>query len=137
MPPADRVLVWLLRFVACNGLLALVAVVMPSSWMAASHEFLGLGKLPEAPIVGYLARSLSAFYALFGAIFLFVAADVERYRPLIRLLGAGFVGLGTVFLVVDAAVGLPWWWTASEGPFGVVVGSVMLWLTRPAPPHQR
>ena len=36
------------------------------SWIAASHEWLGMGDYPDRPIVDYLARSLSLFYGLVG-----------------------------------------------------------------------
>jgi hypothetical protein len=89
MTKSDKVLVLLLRFVGVPALFALVAVFMPSSWMAATHRWLGLGEMPTGPVVQYLARSLTAFYALFGALCLVVAGDVERYRPLVRFLGGG------------------------------------------------
>src|SRR5262249_10596516 len=83
MTRADKVLVVLLRCLGVGSLFALVAVVMPFSWMVATHRWLGLGGVPDGPVVEDLARSLSAFYALFGALFLLVAADLERYRPLV------------------------------------------------------
>ena len=132
MTKGHKVLVILLRFVGVPALFALVAVVMPSSWMAATHRWLGLGELPTAPVVEYLARSLSAFYALAGALCLVLAADLERYRPLVQLLGVAFALASLVLLGVALAAGLPWWWTASEGPGGVVFGAVLFVLARPA-----
>ncbi len=131
MTKSDKVLVILLRIVGVGSLFALVAVVMPSSWMAATHRWLGLGEMPTGPVVEYLARSLSAFYALLGALCLVVAADLKRYRPLVRFLGAAVVLMSVAFLGVDLAAGMPWWWTASEGPGGVVFGVLLLVLARP------
>ena len=68
MTKSDKALVILLRFVGVGSLSALVAVVMPSTWMAATHRWLGLGEMPTGPVVEYLARSLSAFYAVMGAL---------------------------------------------------------------------
>src|SRR5215471_8318119 len=117
MTKGDRVLVILLRYpLGAGGLSALAAVFMPVSWMAATHRWLGLGEMPTGPVVEYLARSLSAFYALVGALCLAVVADLERYRPLVRFLGVAFALMSLVLLGVDVAVGMPWWWTASEGP---------------------
>jgi hypothetical protein len=132
MTKADKVLVFLLRFVGVGALFALVAVFMPVSWMAATHRWLGLGELPTATVVEDLARSLSAFYTLAGALCLVLAADLERYRPLVRLLGMAFALVSLVLLGVDLAAGMPWWWTASEGPGGVVFGAVLFVLARPA-----
>ena len=76
MTKSDKALVILLRFVGVGALFALVAVFMPFSWMAATHRWLGLGEMPTGPVVEYLARSLSAFYAVMGALCLVVAADL-------------------------------------------------------------
>lgn len=134
MNRADRAAVVLLRIVGLTGLCALGAVVMPYAWMNAVHQWLGLGELPDQTIVGYLSRSLSAFYAVFGLVLLFAAADLERYRPLARFLAQLLILLGAVFLVVDAVEGMPWWWTASEGPFRLTSGLLILWLTGTATP---
>ena len=84
MTRAEKALVILLRFVGVGALFALVAVFMPVSWMATTHRWLGLGEMPTGPVVEYLARSVSAYYALFGVLCLTVAADVDRHRPLVR-----------------------------------------------------
>jgi hypothetical protein len=131
MTRADKALVLLLRFVGGTALFALVAVFMPWSWMAATHRWLGLGEMPAGPVVEYLARSLSAFYAIMGALCLVVAADLERYRPLVRFLGVAFVLMSGVLLGVDLMAGMPWWWSASEGPGGVVFGVLLFVLARP------
>jgi len=134
MTLSDRLLVILLRYVlGIPGLLALVAVFMPMSWTSLAHRRLGLGEMPEAPIVEYLARSLSAFYALLGAICLFAAANLERYRPLARFLGLVFALLGVILLGVDVAADLPWWWVVFEGPRAIVLGAVVYFLARPTP----
>jgi hypothetical protein len=123
--------VLLLRFLGVGSLFALVAVFMPSSWMAAAHRWLGLGEMPTGPVVEYLARSLSTFYALVGALCLVVASDLGRYRPLVRFLGVAFALMSLALLGVDLAAGMPWWWSASEGPGGVAFGVLLLVLTRP------
>src|SRR5580704_7377115 len=77
MTRADKPLKILLRIIGVLTLFALVGMFMPKSWMASTHQWLGLGELPDAPIVENLARSVSAFYALFGAVCLVLAADPE------------------------------------------------------------
>src|SRR6516225_9948005 len=127
MTKGDKSLVILFRYLLGVGsLFALVAVFMPLSWMAATHRWLGLGEMPTGPVVEYLARSLSAFYAVTGALCLVVAADLERYRPLVRFLGVAFALMSVALLGVDLAAGMPWWWTAAEGPGGVVFGALLL-----------
>ena len=59
-----------------------------------------LGPFPTAPIVEYLARSLSAFYALHGVITLVISTDVPRYRPLIGVWAWSFVALGLITMLI-------------------------------------
>jgi hypothetical protein len=131
MTGPDKALQLLLRFLGVTALFALVAVFLPLSWMADIHRWLGLGEMPTAPVVEYLARSLSAFYALIGALCLVVASDLERYRPLVRFLAVAFILMSLLLLGVDLAAGMPWWWCASEGPGGVVLGALLFVLARP------
>jgi hypothetical protein len=104
---------------------------MPVSWMVTTHRWLGLGEMPTAPVVEYLARSLSAFYAFFGAVCLLAASNLARYRSLVRFLGAASALMGLVFLGIDLAAGMPWWWSAFEGPPEVVLGILLFFLARP------
>jgi hypothetical protein len=60
-----------------------------------------------------------------------MASDVERYRPLVRLFAVALVLLSVVFTGVDLAAGMPWWWTAFEGPPGIAFGAWMYYLARP------
>jgi hypothetical protein len=130
MTKANRALKILLEVLGVSGLFAVVAVIMPMSWMFSTHHWLGLGKMPAGPVVEYLARSVSAFYVLFSAICLALAADLERYRPLVQLVGVIVALMGVVFVGVDVAAGMPWWWSVSEGPPEVVVGTLMFVLAR-------
>lgn len=125
-----QILAFILRAVGIVGMFALGAVVMPMSWMVATHRWLGLGEMPTDPVVEYLARSLSAFYALISAIMLYVAADLERSRAFVRFLAVAFALLCAVFIGIDLAAGMPWWWVAIEGPPGLVVSVWMWWLAR-------
>ena len=57
-----------------NSLLtAIIPSMMPFEWMKEIHRYLGMGELPDGPIMGYLTRSLSAMYAMHGAVELFVS----------------------------------------------------------------
>jgi hypothetical protein len=130
MTKSDLLLVILLRFLGVTSLFALVAVFMPTSWMAATHRWLGLGEMPSAPVVEYLARTVSAFYAMFGALCLLVATNLERYRLVAWFLGAAQLVMGIVFVGIDLAAGMPSWWTAYEGLSEIVIGAVMMVLAR-------
>ncbi len=130
MTSADRTLTVLLRLIGATALLALVAVFMPIGWMAAIHRWLGLGEMPTDPIVGYLARSVSLFYALFGILFLVLASDLQRYRPLLRVVGISAALLGVALWGVDAVAGMPGWWALGEGPLTIAVGIWIVVLAR-------
>ncbi len=114
-----------LRIIGTAALLAFVAVVMPYSWMNAIHKWLGMGQLPAEPIVGYLARSTSAFYALLGGLMWVVSFDLHRYRPVLIYVGAAIIVFGGALFAVDMLEGMPLWWTVGEGLFNVVFGVVI------------
>ena len=124
----ERTLVLILRVIAILELLAIPAIVMPFSWMATVHEALGLGELPASSIVSYLARSLSAFYAMHGAFTFFLSFDVKRYGQLVAVWGYSALILGIVLFGVDLSIRMPVWWTVLEGPFAVAFGGIVVWL---------
>ena len=131
--PTDTVLKWLLRVVGGVELFAIPFILFPFAWMGAVHDrVLGLGPLPDAPVVEYMARTLSAMYALHGAVVFRLSFDVPRFRPLIRLLGGLHLTLGLVVLGIDLTSGLPWWWVIGEGPGIAAGGLLVLALTRGA-----
>jgi len=127
---SETALIWLLRFSAAVLLGALVPVVMPHAWMDAIHRALGMGELPETPLTGYLTRSLSLFYAYHGGLLLFISFDVRRYLPLVQCLAGISLAFGVALLAIDAAVGMPTFWTAAEGPFVVLLSVVLFALAR-------
>ena len=127
---STKVLKILLQIIGVIALFALIGVLMPLSWMTGTHRWLGLGEMPSDPIVEYLARSLSAFYAFIGVLCLIVAADLERYRSLVRRLGVLIAAFGVVQLGIDLTANFPLWWTASEGPLTIVFGVWIFFLAR-------
>lgn len=130
MTKQEQFLKTFLRVIGSVALLAIFAVVMPYSWMNAIHQWLGMGVLPDEPIVGYLARSTSVFYALLGALLWVVSCDLRRYRSLLCCIGGGTIFLGLVLLGVDWLEGLPLWWRLAEGPINIGFGIAILILTR-------
>jgi len=133
----ERMLVLLLRLGAGMMLLALIAIVLPTSWMVAMHAWLGMGELPRAGIVEYLTRSVSALYALHGGLLLVLSRDVRRYAGVITYLGGANVPLGVVLLAIDLHASMPWYWTIGEGPPVTLFGVSILALVRSLPPRPR
>ena len=119
-----------LRIVGTSALLAVFAVVMPYEWMNTTHQWLGMGELPAAPIVGYLARSTSAFYAMLGGLLWIFSFDLQRYRRLIIWLGVAMITFGLTLFVVDWVEGMPLFWIIFEGPIDTIFGGTLLYFGR-------
>jgi hypothetical protein len=129
----ERILVILMRLTAAVELLALAAVVMPTAWMAAIHARLGLGEMPQGPLVEYLTRSISAMYAVNGVVLLVTSLDVRRYRPLVVAQAWLVMAFGAAMLAIDVTAGLPVYWVLGEGPFLILFGAAILMLLRGVP----
>jgi len=125
-----QMLVWLLRMAGAAMLCALAFVFCPFAPMAAIHRWLGLGELAYTPLLSYLIRSVSALYAIVGAVLVCVSFDPHRYRPLILLLGVAAALGGVGVTILDSVLRLPWFWTVVEGPSTVLLGVALLVLVR-------
>lgn len=118
--------------VGASAVLALPFVFVPTKWMDEIHQWLGMGPMPQGPIVEYLARSLSAFYTILGALMLMTAWDIRRFAPIVTWWGITGIGLGASLLWVDLSFGMPAWWTWGEGPWVILIGVLILVLQRKA-----
>ncbi len=127
---AELLLRFLLRLMGSFSLSALIFVFVPHAWMNEIHRMLGMGELPNQPVVGYLARSTSAFYALSGGLFWALSFDLARYRPLLGYLAYGVIFLGWILLLVDWMEGMPLFWKLWEGPFVILFGLILRVLCR-------
>ena len=127
---AERILTWLLRVMGLLAALAIVAVVMPTSWIVSGAEQTGTGPFQDTPLNQYFVRSVSTLYALLGVLVLYIARDVRRYLDLIVFVGWLTVALGVILAAVDFAIGMPAIWTWAEGPPTVVTGAAFIWLAR-------
>ena len=96
---ADGAHRWLRRLMLTLGVLclsAIGAVVMPHDWLAgAVRQF-----EPQTPVyvlVEFLARFLSLFYVLLGALLVVFARDIRRYATPIRIIAWWcMLGLGVL-----------------------------------------
>ena len=126
----ERILKLILQINGAVMATALVAVFMSHDQMAAIHQWLGLGKFPEGIIVDYLARSLSAFYAIMGVLYIVLARDIRAYATIITFVAWASICFGVVTIIIDLQLDFPAWWTWGEGPFIIMYGTVVLWLQR-------
>ena len=129
----ERLLALLLRFGACVTLLAFVAVFLPTAWIRGTHEWLGLGPFPDAPLTQYLTRSAAALYAMHGALLWIISGNVRRHRLFVLYIIGTYLYLGTVLFVVDLRAGLPWHWVVFEGPPLFAMGLLSIYLVRHVP----
>ena len=129
MAKQEKLLRLVLRTLGSGGLLAIPFVFLPHSWMNAVHQGLGMGQLPEEPVVGYLARSTSAFYAMIGGLLWVMSFDVRRHRLALCYLGGAICFLGVVLFGADLLEGLPLWWNLLEGVGNTAFGILILSLT--------
>ncbi|NLH17676.1 MAG: hypothetical protein GX455_13955 [Phycisphaerae bacterium] len=122
----DKVVVFLLRATGIAMLTALVFCVCPFSWMETIHQWMGLGTLPDIPIVRYLTRSLSGMYAYLGALLLYLAGDIRRHRGTLLFLSVTGLLFSVGIILLDSAVGMPLFWTVAEGPMTLLLSAILL-----------
>ena len=103
----EKVLVLLLRLDGIIMLAALLPSMMPLAWMKEVHRCLGMGELPDGPIIGYLTRSLSLMYAMHGAVLFFVSFDVRRFLPVVKFVAVLTILFGLWMTALDVVVGMP------------------------------
>ena len=127
-----RLLVWLLRLSGTVEILAFISVVMPRSWMEISHEWLGMGTMPEGALLMFMIRQASYAYGMHGVSLWILASDVVRFRPLIVFNGVAFLLAGPVFFLIDYLTGMPLWWTIFDALACGFIGAALLLLTRGA-----
>lgn len=113
-----------------NSLFAVLFVIAPASWLDSIHSLLGMGALPDLPVVGYLARSTSALYALLGGLFWIVSFDITRHLLILRYLSMAIILFGAALLGIDWREGLPFLWKVWEGPFVMAFGVAIFFLSR-------
>ena len=121
----DRLQAWLLRLTGATEILAFISVVMPRSWMESAHSWLGLGIMPDGPLIMFMIRQASYAYGMHGVSLWLMATDVKRYQPLIIFNAVSFLIAGFLFPLIDYTTGMPLWWTFVDGfgcaSFGVAV----------------
>jgi hypothetical protein len=129
---ASRLLTWLVALNGAITALAILAVAMPTRWMESGAAWMGVGEFADTTLTQYLARSLSALYAMIGALLLYLARDVRRHLDLIGFIGWMTIVLGAILTALDLALGMPAAWTWGEGPPTILVGGAFVWLARRA-----
>ena len=128
----ERLLVWLLRLAGAVEILAFIAVVMPRSWMEIGSAWVGLGAMPDAPLLMFMIRQASYTYGVHGLSLWLIATDVERFRPFVVFNGIVFLIAAPVFFWIDLTSGMPRWWALSDPVSCGLFGAALLLLSRKA-----
>lgn len=126
----ERLLVWLLRLAGAVEILAFIAVVMPRSWMEISNAWVGLGPMPESPLLMFMIRQASYTYGVHGLSLWLIASDVERFRPFVIFNGIAFLVAAPVLFLIDITSGMPLWWAVSDPGSCGLFGAALLLLSR-------
>lgn len=125
----ERLLVWLLRLAGATEILAFIAVVMPRSWMEISHAWLGLGEMPDGPVLIFIIRQASYIYGVHGLSLWLISTDVNRFRPFVIFNGITFLVAAPVLFLIDITSGMPLWWAISDPCSCGLFGAALLALT--------
>jgi hypothetical protein len=111
---AEKMLKLLLVLCGVGCIAGLPGLYMPASWMAAGHEWLGMGAFPAQPIAAYLARLTSGLYVIYGVLVVIMATDVRRYARLITAQAVLILGLALSGGHFGWASGIPKWWIVCD-----------------------
>jgi hypothetical protein len=117
----------LLRAGACIEALAFPWAVLPREWMERSHIGLGMGTMPQGPVLDFMIRQSAFVYGMHAVLLWWLARDVLRYQPLVRLIGWTYLVYGPAFLLINWRTGTPLWWTLCDP---LVTGGFGVWLLR-------
>ncbi len=126
----EKLQAWLLRITGATEILAFISVVMPRAWMESSHMWLGMGAMPDGPLIDFMIRQASYVYGMHGVSLWIIASNVKRFRSLVTFNGVAFLLAGPVFFLIDYTSGMPMWWTVSDSSFCFLFGVALLWLNR-------
>ncbi|MCB1229822.1 MAG: hypothetical protein KDN19_06130 [Verrucomicrobiae bacterium] len=125
-----RVVTLMLRSLGAVSCSAFFAVMMPHAWMDRIHQRIGLGELPDLPMVAYLSRSLSLFYAWLGILVIWTSFEVDRHWRWIRVFAFTGLGVAIVQTAIDFLAPVPTWWLIAESGFLFGYFGLLAWLTR-------
>jgi hypothetical protein len=121
----EKILIIILRLSGLMLITAFVAVFLPYEMMTSIHFQIGLGTMPQLPILDYLARSVSMFYGIHGVIVIYISYNLNKYLQFLKLLC--YLGLlfGLSLFFIDINASMPSYWTFGESPIVVLLNLVI------------
>jgi hypothetical protein len=121
MNPALRTALFL-RIIAVVQMLTFAVVLLPVAWLASWHAWLGLGAMPDDPVLRYVIRGAAFAQGGVGVLVWVVATDVVRYRPLVITTAALSLCAAPAYYFIDATAGMPRWWCLFDFAYCVLAG---------------
>lgn len=120
----------ILRISGIMLIAALGAVFLPYETMAVIHKHLGLGQFPNLPVLDYLARSVSLFYAMHGVIIIYISFDLIKYLKFLKMLCCLGIVFGIALFIIDIQAPMPAYWIYIEGPFIIILNLLIYVLAK-------
>lgn len=114
-----------LRIIAIVQMLTFAVVLMPVAWIASWHAWLGMGVMPDDPVLRYVIRGAAFVQGALGVLGWVIATDVVRYRPLIITLAAICLFAAPAYYFIDAMAGMPHFWCLFDFAYCGVAGGVL------------
>jgi hypothetical protein len=109
-------------------MLTFAVVFMPLSWIASWHSWLGIGVMPDDPLLRYVIRGAAFAQGGVGVLVWVIATDVVRYRPLVITTAAISLFAAPAYYFIDATAGMPRFWCVFDFAFCFLAGGVLLTL---------
>lgn len=126
----ESTLIIILRASGILLVTAFIAVFLPYEMMDKIHQQMGLGHLPQVPILDYLARSVSLFYGIHGVIVLYVSFNLMKYLQFLKLLCYLGLVFGVAMIMIDFNAAMPASWSFAEGPLIISLNLVIYFLVK-------
>ena len=105
--------------------------------MEISHAWLGMGEMPDGPVLMFMIRQASYTYGMHGVSLWVLASDVIRFRKLVILNGIAYLLAGPIFFWIDYSAGMPWFWTLIDSLGCLSFGAAILGLNLIDTDHPR
>ena len=114
-----------LRIIAIVQMLTFAVVLMPVAWIAAWHAWLGVGVMPDDPVLRYVIRGAAFAQGGVGVLVWVIATDVVRYRPLVITTAAISLFAAPAYYFIDATAGMPRFWCIFDFAFCFLAGGAL------------
>ena len=107
---------------AVSCLAAAVFMVLPIPTIESFFENFGIEPLPDTPIFIYIARLISATYAVIGVFLVILALKPMKYGVLVPFAGVSTLFIGLVCGTVGVISVIPKLWFLGDALFGIILG---------------